>query len=128
MSSREAMAWRDGTRRVLGTDATIANVPVAQRRRAAQKWIDRAKAELQAAGGFAIVTEAAFALQADPEVLALVAQGSYDELRHSQICLEAAVQYAGHELPRPALSAVTTPSYPGADEELTRHLHLVSLC
>jgi hypothetical protein len=93
----------------------------------ARIWADRARSELGAGSGFAIVVTELYALGAEPKVLALATRAAHDEVKHAELCHLLACAYAGEHLPMPRPKRVGMPAHAGADDTLRAHLHVVGL-
>jgi hypothetical protein len=93
----------------------------------ARIWADRARSELGAGSGFAIVVTELYALGADPKVLALATRAAHDEVKHAELCHLLACAYAGAHLSMPRPKRVGMPVHAGADDTLRAHLHVVGL-
>jgi hypothetical protein len=91
-------------------------------------WAERAKSELGAGSGFAIVVTELYALGADPLVLRLATKAAHDEVRHAELCRLLAEAYRGAPVVMPRPKRVGMPVHEGADETLRMHLHVLGLC
>jgi hypothetical protein len=89
-------------------------------------WADRARSELGAGSGFAIVVTELYALGADATVLRLATKAAYDEVRHAELCRVLAEAYLGRPIEPPRAKRVGMPKHQ-ADETLEMHLHVVGL-
>jgi hypothetical protein len=119
---------RPATRRTLPErDEEIAQLDPETRATLARIWTERAKSELGAGSGFAIVVTELYALGADTKVIELATRAAHDEVKHAQLCLELAEAYAGTPVPAPRAKRVGMPVHRGADDELRMHLHVVGL-
>jgi len=108
-------------------DEAIEALDPASRALLAQIWAARAKSELGAGSGFAILVTELYELGADPVVLRLATRASHDEVRHSELCRLLAEAYAGAPVPSPRPKRVGMPPHRGADDVLRAHLHVVGL-
>jgi hypothetical protein len=76
---------------------------------------------------FSLLFREALEAGADPDVLAVIARGVHDEVRHAEVCRAVASRYAGRELPWPDGVAVESPK-PQADVRARAAFHLVMMC
>jgi hypothetical protein len=108
-------------------DEEIEALDPATRALLARIWTERAKSELGAGSGFAIVVTELYALGADPRVLELATAAAADEVKHAALCLQLASAYAGAPVLGPRPKRVGMPRHTGADDVLRMHLHVVGL-
>jgi hypothetical protein len=94
----------------------------------ADVWAERAKSELGAGSGFAILVTELYELGADPLVIRLATKAAHDEVRHAELCRVLAEKYRGAPVPMPRPKRVGMPVHEGADETLRMHLHVLGLC
>jgi hypothetical protein len=88
----------------------------------------RAELELRGAAAFTVVTQALVDLRADARIVDLSARAIAEEIRHSEIYLELASDYARASLPRPEMAPIEVPAHEGVAPEVRRLLHVVGMC
>ncbi len=98
------------------------------RRQIGEIWAERARSELGAGSGFAIVVTHLYRLGADPLVIRLATKAAHDEVRHAELCRLLAEAYLGRAIEMPRPKRVGMPAHEGASEALRMHLHVFGLC
>jgi hypothetical protein len=88
----------------------------------------RAELELRGAAAFTVITQALVDLRADARIVDLSARAIAEEIRHSDIYLQLASDYAGASLPRPEVAPIEVPAHEGVEPEVRRLLHVVGMC
>jgi len=108
-------------------DATIDALDDDSRRVIANSWLGRAAAERRAADIFTLMHRSLVAVREQPALIELAARGIDDELRHAELCLLVARNYAGRDVEPPRLELVP-PHHEGASEDLRYSLWIVGQC
>ena len=109
------------------SDDVIDRMPTDLRLEVARTWTRRAHEELRVAWDFSLLCRELLELGSDPDVLAVVARGVHDEVRHAEVCRSLAERYAGGPVPWPTeVPSDTRPR--SSDPRLRTSFHLVTMC
>ncbi|MCB9753258.1 MAG: ferritin-like domain-containing protein [Myxococcales bacterium] len=108
-------------------DESVARLRPEQRHALARYWARRARSELGARSGFAVIERALASAPSAPVVRELAAQALADERRHAQLCLELAALYGGRSVPTPTPAPFDAPRY-GVEPELEALLQVIGMC